>query len=72
MNRIPFARLNACYNGYKEFAGWQGVLFLSAGAYQYTVSGSQIPIDNVSNWGYVYYPGTSQPREMCPQVIPKA
>ena len=64
--------LNACYNGYKEFAGWQGVLFLSAGAYQYTVSGSQIPIDNVSNWGYVYYPGTSQPREMCPQVIPKA
>lgn len=64
--------LSACYNGYKEFAGWQGVLFLSAGSYQYTISGSQISIDNVNNWGYVYYPGTSQPREMCPQVIPKA
>ena len=64
--------LNACYNGYKDFAQWQGVLFLSAGAYQYTVSGSQIAMENVNNWGYVYYPGTSQPREMCPQVIPKA
>jgi hypothetical protein len=62
--------LNACYNGYKEFAGWQGVLFLSPGAYQYTVSGSQISDANISKWGYVYYPGTSQPREMCPQVIP--
>jgi hypothetical protein len=62
--------LNACYNGYREFAGWQGVLFLSPGAYQYTVSGSQILDSNVKSMGYIYYPGTSQPREMCPQVIP--
>ena len=67
-----FARvwLNACYNGYKEFAGWQGILFLSPGAYQYTVSGSQILDSNIKSMGYIYYPGTSQPREMCPQVIP--
>ncbi len=65
--------LNACYNGYKEFAGWQGVLFLSSGAYQYTVSGSQILGNNSTiKWGYIYYPGTSQPREMAPQVIPNA
>lgn len=62
--------LTACYNGYRDFAGWQGILFLSSGAYQYTVSGSQILDSNVEKWGYVYYPGTSQPREMCPQVIP--
>lgn len=62
--------LNACYNGYKEFAGWQGILFLSPGAYQYTTSGLQISDSNIKSMGYIYYPGTSQPREMCPQVIP--
>jgi hypothetical protein len=62
--------LNACYNGYREFAGWQGILFLSPGAYQYTTSGDQIPDSNIRSMGYIYYPGTSQPREMCPQVIP--
>ena len=67
-----FSRLwiNACYQGYRDFAGWQGVLFLSPGAYQYTISGSQIPDSDIKSMGYVFYPGTSQPREMCPQVIP--
>lgn len=64
--------LNACYDGYRNFAGWQGILFLSPGAYQYTISGSQILDSDVNDWGYVYYPGSSQPREMCPQVIPNA
>lgn len=62
--------LNACYSGYKEFAGFQGILFLSPGYYQYTVSGSQIPDSSIQKTGYIYYPGTSQPREMAPQVIP--
>lgn len=64
--------VNACYSGYKEFAGFQGILFLSPGYYQYTISGSQIPDANIIKMGYIYYPGTSQPREMCPQVIPSA
>lgn len=64
--------LNAMYQGYQEYAGFNGILFLTQNAYQYTVSGDQIPDAYVKNWGYVYYPKSKQLRDMAPQVIPIA
>lgn len=64
--------LNAMYQGYKEYAGFNGILFLTTSAYQYTVSGDQIPDAYVKNWGYVYYPGTKQIRDMAPKIVPLA
>jgi hypothetical protein len=67
-----FRRLwvNAMYESYQQYAGWAGILFINKGAYQYTVTGSQIPDNNIANWGYIYYPNSKQPRDMAPQVIP--
>ena len=69
-----FRRLwvNAMYRGYQEYAGFNGILFLTSSAYQYTVDGSQIPDSYIKNWGYVYYPKSKQLRDMAPQVIPVA
>jgi hypothetical protein len=58
------------YESYQKYAGWTGILFINKGAYQYTVSGDQIPDNNVANWGYVYYPKSKQPRDMAPQILP--
>jgi hypothetical protein len=68
-----FRRLwvNAMYESYQQYAGWAGILFINKGAYQYTVTGSQIPDNNIDNWGYVYYPNSKQPRDMAPQIVPK-
>ena len=63
--------LNAMYQGYKDYAGWAGILFLSHGLYQYTVSGDQIPDSYVMNWGALYKPTAGQLREMCPSITPR-
>jgi len=63
--------LNAMYDGYQQYAGFNGILFLSSNAYQYTVSGSQIPDSYVKSWGYLYYPNSKQIRDMAPQVVPQ-
>jgi hypothetical protein len=62
--------LTAMYEGYREFAGWTGILFLNEAGYQYTTNANQIPNQYVKNFGMVYYPGSSQPRDMCPQIVP--
>jgi hypothetical protein len=72
VGKPEFRRLwvNAMYESYQKYAGWTGILFINKGAYQYTVSGDQIPDNNVANWGYVYYPKSKQPRDMAPQILP--
>jgi hypothetical protein len=63
--------LNAMYQGYKDYAGFTGILFLSQGSYQYTISGDQIPDSYVDNWGAVYNPTSAQLRDVCPAITPK-
>lgn len=63
--------LNAMYQGYKDYAGFAGILFLSHGSYQYTTSGEQIPDSYVVNWGALYKPTAGQLREICPSITPK-
>jgi hypothetical protein len=63
--------LNAMYQGYKDYAGFTGILFLSQGSYQYTISGEQIPDSYVVNWGALYKPTAGQLREICPSIAPK-
>jgi hypothetical protein len=72
VGKPEFRRLwvNAMYESYQQYAGWTGILFINKGSYQYTVSGNQIPDNNVANWGYVYYPKSKQPRDMAPQILP--
>jgi hypothetical protein len=72
VGKPEFRRLwvNAMYESYQQYAGWTGILFINKGSYQYTVSGNQIPDNNIANWGYVYYPKSKQPRDMAPQILP--
>lgn len=63
--------LNAMYDGYQQYAGFAGILFISSSAYQYTIDGSQIPDSYVKDWGYLYYPNSKQIRDMAPQIVPK-
>lgn len=63
--------INAMYDAYRNYAGFKSVLFLTNHKYHYTTSGYQIPANYIKNCGYLYYPSTSQPREMCPQIVPK-
>lgn len=64
--------LKLMYDEYKESSGFKSMLFISNHKYQYVISGDQIPINYVSNWGYVYYPGGKQGgRELFPQISPK-
>ena len=63
--------LNAMYQGYKDYAGFAGILFLSQGSYQYTISGEQIPDNYVDNWGAVYNPTSAQLRDVCPSITPR-
>jgi hypothetical protein len=60
------------YNAYRTFAGFSGILFINKNAYQYTVSGDQIPDASFKDWGYIYYPKVAQIRNMFPQVLPIA
>lgn len=62
---------NAMYRQYKEYAQFNGILFLTGDKYQYVIDGSQIPDSYIVNKGYVYYPKSRQTREMSPQVVPK-
>lgn len=68
-----FKRLwfNDIFDAYREYAGWTGILFVTDVAYQYTVTGDQIPDDYIASFGTLYYPKSKQSRDLAPQVKPK-
>lgn len=67
-----FKRLwfNDIFDAYREYAGWTGILFVTDVAYQYTVTGDQIPDEYISSFGSLYYPKSKQSRDLAPQVKP--
>ena len=58
----------AVYNDYKASAGHVGILIIGATTYQYIVNGKQLLTVPQSNPGALYYPGSSQSRDLGIQV----
>jgi len=58
----------AIYNDYKASAGHVGILIIGATTYQYIVNGKQLLTVPQSNPGALYYPGSSQSRDLGIQV----
>ncbi len=58
----------AIYNDYKTAAGHVGILIIGATRYQYIINGKQLLSVPQSNPGALYYPGSSQSRDLGIQV----
>ena len=63
--------MKAIYDDYKVQAGHTGILVIGVNAYQYIINGEQLAPLTTNATTYLYYPGSTQTRELAPQITIK-